>query len=111
MSIADWYRLGHEQRSTVNTAIDHGQRVADPALRPVAAAAALLHSGGWRILRNPLPGALLVAAMIGLILTSHWWVLALTVATGAAAIGLAENQARRLRPAWTRAVAANGVEP
>lgn len=113
VSLSDWYRLGHVQRSAITTAIDHGQQVADPALRPVAAAtaAALLQSSGFRVLRNPLPVALLVVAAVGLILTYHWWVLALTLATGLAAVWLAENQARHLRPEWTRAVDANSAEP
>jgi len=109
-SIMGWYQLGLEDRRIVNSAIDHGERVADPQLRPVAAAtaAALLHRAGWRVLRDPLPVILLVVSVVALVWGAHWWILALTVVTAVAVGALAERRARRLRPRWAEAVEANG---
>jgi len=92
----------------VNTAIDRGEQVVDPRLRPIAAAtaAALLHDSGWRLLRNPLPVAGLVVAAV-VILIGHWWLLPLELVIVLGALLLSERQARRLRPQWARAIEMN----
>ena len=108
-SIWDWYLLGHQDRATVNTAIDHGERVADPRLRPIAAATAsawLTHSG-WKILRRPLPVLGLLLSAVVLLVTGRWWLLLILLPISSAGLWATERQARRLRPQWAEAVQAN----
>lgn len=108
-SIRDWYSLGHQDRYTVNAAINHGERLADPRLRPIAAAAASawLTDSGWKLLRRPLPLLGLLLAAVFLIATGRWWELLILMPIGFAMGWLAERQARRLRPQWAKAVQAN----
>jgi len=108
-SIWDWYLLGHQDRATVNAAIDHGERVADPRLRPIAAATAsawLTHSG-WKILRRPLPVLGLLLSAVVLLVTGRWWLLLILLPISSAGLWATERQARRLGPHWAKAAQAN----
>jgi len=108
-SIRDWYSLGHQDRYTVNAAINHGERLADPRLRPIAAAmaSAWLTDSGWKLLRRPLPLLGLLLAAVFLIATGRWLELLIVMPLAFAGLWLAERQARRLRPQWAKAVQAN----
>ena len=107
------YRLDPQDLATINAAVDHGERLADPRLRTAAAgtASALLRASGWRSARRPLPllGLLLSAAV--LIATGRWWLLLILMPIGFAGGWLAERQARRLRPQWRSAIEANEDNP
>lgn len=112
-SIDDWRLLDRHDRFVVGAAVDRGERVEDPRLRPIAAAtaSALLRDSGWKILRRPLPVLGILSSAVVLIVIGRWWLLLIFISLGFAALWLAERQARRLRPQWHRAIRANEDNP
>jgi|SRR5450759_1979673 len=112
-SISDWRLLDRHDRLDVGVAVDRGERVEDPRLRPIAAAtaSALLRDSGLKILRRPLPVLGLLLAAVVLIATGRWWLLLVFVSVGIAALWLAERHARRLRLQWRSAIRANEDNP
>jgi len=112
-SIDDWRLLDRHDRFVVGAAVDRGERVEDPRLRPIATAtaSALLRDSGWKILRRPLPVLGILSSAVVLIVIGRWWLLLIFISLGFAALWLAERQARRLRPQWHRAIRANEDNP
>jgi hypothetical protein len=112
-SIDDWRLLDRRDRFVVGAAVDRGERVDDPRLRPIAAAtaSALLRDSGWKILRRRLPVLGILSSAVVLIVIGRWWLLLIFISLVLAALWLAERQARRLRPQWHRAIRANEDNP
>ncbi|MPV49862.1 hypothetical protein GCG21_07565 [Pseudactinotalea sp. HY160] len=116
-STADWFRLPARDRIRVIRAIDRGERMPDDDLRPIAAMMAEGHLAGWGLSalryrdRFVFAAGVYAAAALLVALTGPWWQLVLLtvlVALGfLAGLWFTERQARRLRPAWRRAVTAN----
>lgn len=108
-SLLGWWYLNREDQVVVGAAVDRGERVEDPRLRPVAVALAsgLLKYNGWRILRRPGYLLLLSVLFAVVVVSGHWWLLFADVALGVICYWIVERQARNLRPQWRRAVRAN----
>ncbi|GAB3568295.1 hypothetical protein [Spelaeicoccus albus] len=108
-SVADYYRLNFRDRQAVKFAVDRGQRLDDPNLRPIAVATAtgFLERGGVRVLKwPPVVVGVIIAAVI-LIWIGLWWLLLVALTVGIIGVIATERQARRLRPEWRESVAAN----
>lgn len=108
-SISDWVRLDHHDRQVVSGAVDRGERLEDPRLRPVAAsyACALLRDSGWRILRRPAPILGMIIAAIILVVFGWWWVLLIVSIFAVVALWIVDRRAQRLRSRWHEAFVAN----
>lgn len=112
-SLTDWFRLGREAQAAVGFAVDNGEQVEDPQLRPVAVALAvgLLNNNGWRLLRRPGYLVVLVLAFAAPAVLGLWWWLLADFLLALLCFWLVERQARRLRPQWQRAVQVNSDAP
>ena len=112
-SLADWYRLNRTDQLTVGITVDHGERVDDPRLRPMAVVLAnsSLRSSGWQLLRQPGYLVVLVLVFGFAAVFGQWWVVLLELAFLVFFLWLANLRARRLRPQWQRAVQANTDTP
>lgn len=101
-SLTDWFRLGRNEQATIGVAVDSGERVEDPQLRPVAVALAvgLLNHNGWRLLRRPGYLVVLVLSFAALVVVGRWWWLFAYVLLALVCFWLVERQARRLRSQW-----------
>lgn len=112
-SLAAWWRLDRTQQRAVGAAVDNGERMDDPQLRPIAVALsrALLENNGWRLLRRPAYLIMFALSFAALIAFGLWRLLIVDVALALACFWLVERQARRLRPQWRRALEANTDVP
>lgn len=111
--LSGWQRLPREEQAAIGYAVDHGIRMSEPRLRPLAAAlaAGLLSHNGWRLLRHPAYLGLVVASLAALAAFGLWWWLAADILLLLVCLWLVERQARRLRPLWRQAVEANSGPP
>jgi len=108
-SVADWWHLGPDERARVNDALNGGHAVDDPQLRPIVAAMASgnLRESGWRVLRRPFNLIVAALACAVLAISGYWWLLCGLAMASATGLWIVERRARRLRPQWLRALAAN----
>lgn len=112
-SAVDWWRLGPSDRAQVHAAVHSGQALDDHRLRAIAAAMASgnLEESGWRVLRRPFNLVAVALALAVLAMSGYWWYLCALVALSAIGLWVVERRARRLRPQWRRAAAANWQPP